>query len=754
MYQLDFDNSLDKKGDNLITISGEVKKILYSNYETGYLVIKLENIESGITYKVVGLLYGVFIGQEINVSGTWEKHSLYGQQLNVCNFEFATPNTIKGIEKYLSSGVIPGIGAVRARLIVNTFKEDAINILDNKIDRLSELPNFGKRLINKIKCQWEKISHHREIIIFLRSIDISLIFCNKIYKEFKDRSVEILKNNPYLLIYRIDGLSFRKVDSIARNLGINYNDKNRIIAIIQYIINNKIVQLGHVCYPEKDFLDLIDLQEFQISQNDLKDTLYFAFEHNLIKYDYVSLFTKNFYGIHKVIYKPQLYNYEIELTEKFIKILNNKCHFGYKIKEIDSNKYSRYNKDQIKAINSICSNPITIITGGPGVGKTTIIKEIVDRAKKSKLKIALTTPTGRASKRLEESTSHKALTIHRLLKWNVKDRCFVYNKNNKLDCNILVVDETSMIDINLFYHLITAIEDSVSIVLIGDIDQLPPIGPGNILRDLINSKMFSVIKLIQIYRQEKENSKIVQNAFLVNKGNALECCVLHRDDSFNFSKSDFYWVRIDNDDPAVSSLIFTIIKKLSELGFNNSKTIQILSSINNGDCGVDALNKLAQNFFNWENERSLKKIQVLNKTFIIADKVIQSKNNYDKGVFNGDIGFIDDIDLENRMLYVVFNGNLKIEYNFDELDEINLAYVITVHKSQGSEFDVVIIPIVNSHYIMLQRNLLYTAITRAKKLLIIVGSNKAVMTSIRNYNTNIRYSGFLYRLRKNKILNK
>ena len=731
----------DNKLINSISVSGIVKKIIYKNDINNYSIVSLKTNDNK-TYTITGKNFGVSEGESININGTLETHLLYGEQIKMINYQFLLSSNNNEIEKYLSSGIIFGIGPKRAKIIVNHFKENTFKILDEDINNLKKIPKFSSKIIHKIKKSWEKNSYNRNIMMFLQTIGLTVLFSKKIYNFFEKNSLKEVKKNPFIMINKINGMTFKKIDNIARNLNIKPNDKNRISALIIHILNQTINE-GHTCYPKDKFLKYYNLNEYQITMKEFENILSLNIQENKIIIDNIFI-SPSFNIKQNVIYDKLLYIYEKKIVKTILKIFYHKQENKKIINIKKSNYHISLNKEQINAINNIFINNISIITGGPGVGKTTIIKETIEQTKNQNLKVILSAPTGRAAKRLNEITTFNTSTIHKVLKWNEKYNTFTYNENNKLECDIIIIDEVSMIDLKLFYHMLMAIKESTSIVLIGDINQLPSIGPGNVLRDLIFSKIFPTTKLIYIYRQERY-SKIIDNAYLINNGFLIKQFINNTNALLTSPKSDFYWIKTDekNNDTTVFNIIFDLINRIlpKKFEFTSSKDIQILSPMLKGKCGVISLNQEAQSCFN-KNKQC---INIFNKKFKLNDKVIQLINNYKKNVFNGDIGFIENINKDTETISIKFDQNI-ILYKFSELKEIDLAYAMTIHKSQGSEFNVVIVPCINSHYIMLQRNLLYTAITRAKKLLIIIGPKNALITTINNYKTKLRYSGFLYRL--------
>jgi len=722
---------------NRDSISGEIIRVVYVSEDETYSVIRIRTKLNKIV-TVIGSFSGAFEGQGIIVKGKWETHKEHGQQFRTSKFTFTLPVTSKGIERYLSSGLIPGIGEKRAKLIVSHFKEKTLDILDNNSARLLDIPGFGKKSLNTIRKSWQEHSDKREIIVYFQGLGISLTYCQKIYKRFGADALNVVKNNPYKLAEEVSGIGFLKADNIAKNLGIGHNDIKRLHAGVSYSLT-QLHKAGHICYPEQEFVNYTaELLEVEI--DDALKGLTLACKN---KTAVIDSFNDTNHSLGRLVYSYQLFLAEKELASIIPKLFNFPHHKGKRLEKIRraSNSNIEFNREQYDAINNVSSAPISIITGGPGVGKTTVISEIVNNSKAANLKISLAAPTGRAAKRLYESTDSIAMTIHRLLKWDPIKKSFVFNQSNKLNCDILVIDEVSMLDVQLAVNLFKAITPGTTVVLVGDADQLPSVGPGNILHDLINSKICPVTQLKQIYRQDS-NSKIIPNAHAVNSGRMINLTTPKNSNILH----DFYWIDQEASDKAAETIVKMVQERIPRrFNLNPFKDIQVLSPMTKGECGTKKLNELIQSAI---NSGPCPQFEAGTRVFKAGDKVMQISNNYDKKVFNGDIGFICHINIKEKQFSVKYD-NLVVNYEFAESEQLKLAYAITIHKSQGSEFPAVIVPCLTSHFIMLQRNLLYTAITRAKKLLIIIGSKKALSIAINNFRLEPRYSAFLTRLEIN-----
>ncbi len=689
--------------------TGIVNRYMFYSEENGYSVIRMEDNNT-----VVGNLPKFSPGEKIEFAGEWVEHPRFGRQFKCESFDVSYPTTVAGIKKYLGSGLIKGIGKSTAEKIIKKFGEASLDILEQDVERLLEVEGIGRKKLEVIKKGWEEQQGVKNVMLFLQSHGISTTYSIKIYKTYGNEAPKVIKENPYRLITDIWGIGFKTADEIGKKLGFTEHDPARIKAGIIYALS-EISRKGHVYSPEVDLIDYCSrLLNFDLAYGD--PVLNNLEDEGVITKSGENVFLAELYhaerGIEESIYllaKPPR-----ELTSADDKSLGL-------VKNI-------FSEEQFEAIKLSIQSNILIITGGPGTGKTTTLKGIIDIFKASDKKILLAAPTGRASKRMTEVNGMQAKTIHRLLEYNPLDGSFGYNKFNKLEADLIIIDEVSMIDTYLMYHLITAIKDETTVVLVGDIDQLPSVGPGNVLRDLINSDIIPTVRLTKIFRQAEE-SDIIINAHKINRGEnpALS----------NRKNTDFVFID-EHDNAIIPEKILHLTKQEmpKRLGFDPVEDVQILSPIYKGEVGVNNINKLFQEQIN-PSPIIYKQAE---RIFKANDKVMQLRNNYNKGVFNGDIGFVINIDDETKQLNIAFNGK-PVQYGLDELDEITLAYAVTVHKSQGSEYPVVIMPLTTSHYVMLQRNLLYTAITRASKLLILIGNKRAIEMAVSNNKVQNRFTG-------------
>ncbi len=695
------------------TLRGEIARIVFANPENGYCVFKLTDAQ-GVEHTVTGTVGNAFSGQHIEAVGYWENHKEYGRQLRAEAVKFILPSTPDGICRYLSSGLIPGVGPKLAKCIVDHFGDKTLEIMDRFSSRLAEIPGFGKKRVEAIKEAWDSQKARRDIFIFMQSLGISPAYCQKIYNTYGNAAPDIIKNAPYKLADDVDGIGFILADRVASAQNIIKEDPERIAAGITYSLN-QIKQSGHCCYPEEAFVkyaaELLDVNADAVHAG-----LQLAADHRRIM-----IVPTN--ETEKMVYERGMYRAETELPQLIGGLFAVRRHKGTAMLKIPPIKGQQFTDEQYRAVTNAAQTPVSIITGGPGVGKTTVIGEIVRRAKAARLKVYLAAPTGRAAQRLSETSGISARTIHRMLKWDPKEHKFAYGLSLKLPCDLLIVDEVSMLDVPLAVHLFRAIAPGTTVILVGDADQLPSVGPGEVLNDFISSGIFAVSKLTKVFRQGS-GSAIITNAHAVNAGHMPE---LGSDDK-NVLK-DFYWIEQEEPEKAVELIVKMVCERIPErFGLNPMREIQVLSPMNRGSCGTVTLNEVLQEKLNGGHKPQFK---VGERVFKSGDRVMQTSNNYDKNVFNGDMGRIVNIDQEAKVFTVNYDHR-PVDYEFFEVDQLALAYAITVHKSQGSEFPAVVIPLLNQHYMMLQRNLLYTAMTRARKLLVLVGSRKAVSMAVRN----------------------
>jgi exodeoxyribonuclease V alpha subunit len=698
-------------------ITGIIDRIIFSNKETGFSVFVLHAKKLEPT-TVTGAFANIQAGQEIHLQGSWAFHAKFGKQFLATTYTTALPTTILGIEKYLGSGFIKGIGKVYAKKIVEEFGEQTLTIIDANPDKLLSVLGLGKKRVERIKESWVDQKYIAKIMVFLQEKGASATYATKIYKKYGHDAIAKLCQDPYRLTDDIWGIGFKTADKIAQNMGFATGSVQRIQAGILFTLKQE-SNNGHA------YQEITNLKEktFQLLEIDpvLHQTAMKTACINLYQNDKIKLIStdeQHFVGL------SQLYGAEKGIATKILNIVATPIRHNI----VDAQLYKtlqqqmdiELNIDQQNGIFACFSNKVTIITGGPGTGKTTLVKTLIKVLENHQFEYKLAAPTGRAAKRLMEGTKRPATTIHRLLEFDPATMKFVHNEQKALSTDFLIIDESSMIDIFLAHNLIKAISLNTHVIFLGDVDQLPSVGPGNVLKDLINSQKIACTKLNQIFRQA-QNSMIIQNAHKINAGEfpsgAIPEC-----------KKDFYLISQEQPEQAFT----TICKLLQTTVISHGiklENVAILTPMNRGATGTLKLNHDLQQFL---NPASLApETTSMGTIFRIKDRIMQIRNNYDKKIFNGDIGTILSIDLDEECLTVDFD-NFHVVYAFDELTELVLAYAITIHKSQGSEYDAVIVPIFMQHFMLLQRNLIYTAITRAKKLCIFVGQTKAIAMGIKN----------------------
>ncbi|MDO4415896.1 MAG: ATP-dependent RecD-like DNA helicase [Erysipelotrichaceae bacterium] len=727
-----------------------VERITYQNNENGYSVLKCKAKGFSDLVTVTGVMPEVHAGSVLNLGGFWKMDPKYGRQFNVLSFEETLPATAYGIEKYLGSGMIKGIGPKYSKKIVNQFGKDTLDIIEEEPDRLLEVSGIGPKRVERIKESWREQKEVRNIMLFLQSHDVSTGHATKIYKTYGDQSIDVVKENPYRLADDIWGIGFKTADTIASKLGFGNEKYVRLRSGLLYTLN-ALSDQGH-CFATRDMLLKTGIEMLNVEETLLSNALDQMIKDN-------DVITEDFQNqeeeTEKAIYLPPFYHAEKGCAERLKTIYEGVSRLRYDTRGIAERVQRRtgmkYDSVQLQAISTALSSKILILTGGPGTGKTTTTLGIISAFRESGASILLAAPTGRAAKRLSETTNMEAKTIHRLLEYKPPEG-YQKNEGSPLEGDVLIVDECSMIDVMLMYALLKAVPDSMRMILVGDIDQLPSVGAGNVLRDVIDSGCFPVVRLTRIFRQAQD-SRIIMNAHKVNAGKMP--------DLSNGMNTDFFFVDMEKqlneeDSEADSSVIAQkaaetirelVQTKLPKYYKMKPSDIQVLTPMQRGTAGAANLNLILQEAINPSAE-FLKRGGI---TYRVNDKVMQIKNNYDKEVFNGDIGVIANVDLEDRTLSVRFDDR-EVPYDSSELDELVLAYAATIHKSQGSEYPVVVMPVLMSHFVMLQRNLIYTGITRAKKGLILVGTKKALSYAVRNVTVHKRNT--LLKQRLQSVLNK
>jgi exodeoxyribonuclease V alpha subunit len=722
----------------LTQLQGQIERITYLNEENGFAIAKVRVQGRRQLATVVGTLISPTPGEILHMQGEWVHHPRYGEQFKVEHFESKAPSSIYGIQTYLGSGLIQGVGPVMARRIVEKFGKETLEIIDDKPEKLSQVAGIGKKRIGMIKAAWEEQRDIREVMMFLQSHQVSSGYATKIFRQYGSRSIAVVQENPYRLALDIHGIGFVIADSIAEKLGFTKDSELRAEAGILYVLHG-LTEEGNIYYPYEPLVEkckgILEVGRDVI----VKAFASVAMEKRIIIED-INEGGNQFKPNHKEVYPATLHHCETGIAQN-LKVLTSTAK---SIRKIDTQKAIQWVQTQlaitlagrqIQAVSSAIEDKVMVITGGPGTGKTTIINAILKIFEKLPVQLMLAAPTGRAAKKMREATGHQAKTIHRMLEYSVRKGGFQKNETHPLKCDLLIVDEASMIDSVLMHHLLKAVPPRATFVLVGDINQLPSVGPGNILKDIIASGAVPVVELTEIFRQAQESS-IVVNAHRINRG------LFPKLQPAEHQLEDFYLVEQEDPEQVLKIVLELIQKRIPKrFGFDPFNDIQVLTPMHRGTVGAANLNIELQKALNPGSDE----IARGGRTFRVDDKVMQIKNNYEKGIFNGDIGRITRINPESQQVSITFdNRNVVCEHS--ELDEIVLAYAISVHKSQGSEYPAVIIPILMQHYLLLQRNLIYTAITRARKLVVLVGTKKALFTGVNNDKTRKRYTSLQRRL--------
>jgi len=727
--------------NTLAVLQGQIERITYTNDETGYTIAKLKVYGQRDLVTIVGNLMAPTPGEIIKMKGEWANHPKYGEQFKIVHYKTTTPASVYGIEKYLGSGLIKGIGPVMAKRIVKKFAKETLDIIEKDIERLAEVDGIGEKRIGMIKRAWEDQKEIREVMLFLQTHGVSSGYATKIFKQYGNRSIEIVKQNPYRLATDIFGIGFVTADNIAEKLGFDKDSDLRAEAGILYVLN-QLSDDGHVYYPYDGLIEKCQ-EILQVEGNIIVKALgVIDLDNRIVIEDLKGLEILD--EKHKAIYLAKFHLAETSIANRMKTLINA----TKSIRQIKTDKAIEWvqkqlsitlARKQVEAVRCAVENKVMVITGGPGTGKTTIINAILKIFSKLKINIMLSAPTGRAAKRMSETTGYEAKTIHRMLEFSIQKGGFQKNDEHPLDCDLLIIDETSMIDTILMHHLLKAIPPTATFILVGDVNQLPSVGAGNVLKDIIGSGAVPVVELNEIFRQAKE-SLIIVNAHKINNG-------LIPSLQPSGPKDDFYFIEQEDPEEVLKTILELVRQRIPRrFRLDPVDEIQVITPMHKGTVGAGNLNVELQKALNPGEDGVIRG----NRNFRVKDKVMQIKNNYDKEVFNGDIGRIVSIDSENQELIISFDGR-DVSYDFTDLDEIVLAYAVSVHKSQGSEYPTVIMPILTQHYILLQRNLIYTAVTRGKKLVVMIGTKKALAIGVRNDKTEKRFTYLKYRLNKESI---
>ncbi|CEQ14050.1 DNA helicase [[Clostridium] sordellii] len=731
-------------------IEGMISDIVFKNEDNGYVIAHLSNENNDVV--IVGCMPTLTVGESIEVEGKWVNHKTYGTQFEVSSFMPVTPSSIEGIYVYLSSGMIKGIGEKMAKRIIDKFGVDTLDIIQNSPHRLSEVEGIGSKKIEQIAKSYEDNRELRNIIMQLSPYGITPNLCLKIYKKYKNKAVDVISRNPYKLAEDVRGIGFKVADKIAENLGIDKLSKDRIMQGILYSLNQSLAS-GHTYLP-KDILVQESSKLLGVEKEYILDCILGLAYDQKIHIEKGLGHEDHIYLIPYYLSENGVCKQIIKLAQSDFKDLN--IDVEKEIEKVEEETGIKLANNQALAVKEAIKSGLVVITGGPGTGKTTTINTIIKVFENNEQEVLLAAPTGRAAKRMSETSNKEAKTIHRLLEMGYatdsEELVFLKDEEDPIKADVVIVDEVSMVDIVLMYSLLKAIKPGTRVILVGDSDQLPSVGAGNVLKDIIDSKVINVVRLNEIFRQAQE-SMIVVNAHRINQGLPLH---------LNVKGKDFFFIKKDTNEEILKEIVGLVSTRLPKFyNLDKLKDIQVLAPMRKGDLGVANLNIELQKYLNKEEKYKVEET-LQKRIFRVGDKVMQIKNNYTKkwetedksesgeGIYNGDIGYIYHIDKENKIIYVLFDQTKIVSYEYSELDELDHSFCTTIHKSQGSEFPAIVIPVTWAPPMLLNRNLLYTAVTRAKKLVVLVGDVKYLEYMIRNNKTNDRHSNLSKKLNRLK----
>ncbi len=727
MESLEEKNSAALHGQE--AFSGTLERVVFHNEENGWTVFRMnvEGREDPVT--VVGPMDSPQPGMRLRVSGCWVSHPRFGRQLQLESWEEEMPATAEGIRLFLASGCIRGIGPKWAERIVSAFGAETLEIMDKDPDRMLEIPKFGKKRLASMKASWEEHQGIRQLMLFLQPHGVAAGLAARIYRHYGTSSLAVVRENPYRLAMDIHGIGFLTADSLARKIGFAEDSPLRAEAGVLYTLMG-LTEEGHVYCP-RDVLSGLAAEKLSIPENLADDAIEdLAMDERVVLEDL---------GDHQAVYLSRFHYYESTIAyymRRLIRSPKSVCLPQAKriVEDVLSRLPISLAEEQKRAVLTAAREKVMVLTGGPGTGKTTIINAIIKVFQEARAKILLAAPTGRAAKRMSETTGLEAKTIHRLLEYSPAEDGFKRNEDNPLACGLLVVDEASMMDTMLMCHLVKAAPLGATFVLVGDVDQLPSVGPGNVLRDVIASRIVPVVELNEVFRQAAESS-IIRNAHLINSGQIPEL------KQKGGAKTDFYFFRQDDPEAAADLVVELVCSRIPRTFGFRPEDIQVLSPMLRGAVGVNSLNRRLQDAVNPQRVRLTRG----DRQFRLHDRVMQLRNNYDKDVYNGDMGVITYLDAEEREMTVRFDER-SVSYQWEDMDELIPAYAISIHKSQGGEYPVVVIPLMMQHYMLLQRNLVYTAVTRGRKLVVLVGEWKALAIAVKNNHMRTRYTWLAHRL--------
>ena len=737
-------------------LTGVVDSIIFAADNGRFSVLRLKPLQESGRVNVTLPSAPPLVGQQIELGGHWVTHPRFGQQFQATHMKVSAPTSAEGIERFLGSGVIDGLGPELARRIVRTFGDATLGIIEQSPHRLQEVPGIGKKTIEKIVTSYQEQSELRDLMLWLENHGLSGTFAARIFKQYGSFAIDVLENHPYRLAAEVAGIGFQTADAIAHSIGVERDDPARLVAGLDYTLSQTATN-GHCCVPES-YLAERAAQTLGVPAPAVRDALTKALETNV--------FASESVGGDVLVYPPLLYRAEKETAEKLLYLRDHAELIRVKdpaalVRKWEAGASLTLADGQRAAIEGALTSGIFVLTGGPGTGKTTVVRGMIDLLEKLGLSILLGAPTGRAAKRLSEATGRKAVTVHRMLEaQGGEGAMFAKDADDPLEADVIILDECSMMDIVLMNYFLAAVPEGSHIILVGDVDQLPAVGPGSVLKDILRSHVIPSVRLTDVFRQD-EASRIVLNAHAINRGQlprypeekqnmqplaavppTLDAIDLPQAGEMAARGNDFHFVQMPDAAATADAVVELCARVLPAHGYSPLGDVQVLSPMHRQECGVDNLNRRLQAALNPPSPAK-SEYRGASTLFRLGDKVMQTKNNYTKHVFNGDIGYIRE--LEQDHVTVQF-AEQKVDYERAELIELTLAYAMSVHKSQGSEYPVIVLPLVPGHHIMLQRNLLYTAVTRAKTLVILLGSKRALTTAVANDRTKKRYTLLAERL--------
>ena len=715
------------------TLRGTLERVVFHNEDNGWTVLRMRVQSKADPVTVVGSMPAPQPGVGLTVTGVWVNDARFGRQFKMESFETLLPATLEGIKHYLGSGLIKGIGKRLAQRIVEEFGEATFTILDKDPDALTTVKGITPRLVSDIKAAWAEHQGIRDLIMFLQPHGVSTSYAVRIFRHYGGDALAVVRENPYRLAMDIHGIGFVTADAVAMKLGFAPDSDLRAEAGLLYVLR-QVTEEGNVFFPYEELVHKTS-DELGVETEIIRDAVNsLVLEERAVIDELTDENGEDF----RAVYLSRYYHYETNIAHYLRRVLHSPKSTRFSepeklLEQVLRTLPLELAEEQVEAARASLSGKVLVVTGGPGTGKTTVINAIIRLFEQNKARVLLAAPTGRAAKRMAETSDREAKTIHRLLEYSPREDGFARNEDHPLACGLLVVDEASMLDTMLMYHLMKAVPLGTTLVFVGDVNQLPSVGPGNVLKDIIASRAVTVVRLTEVFRQAAE-SEIIVNAHLINQGEMPP--LSHNSEAL----SDFYFIRQDDPERAADMIVDLVRNHIPRrFRFDPVDDIQVLTPMHKGSAGVAILNQRLQAALNPPRSEESPSIQRGERRFYLNDKVMQLRNNYDKDVFNGDIGRIRHIDKENRELMVRFDDR-NVLYSSEELEEITPAYAISVHKSQGSEYPAVVMPVLTQHYVLLQRNLIYTGVTRGKRLVILVGSPKAMNMAVRNNKMHKRFT--------------